>query len=93
MSFQLDFTDLALLGIEKHKRSGQKSVLKKIKQLLLEIRDHPRNGTGQPEQLKYYERETWSRRISKVHRLIYEIIEIDVKRVVVLSTFGHYDDK
>ena len=34
----------------------------------------------------------WSRRITKKHRLIYEIIDT-VVHVDVLSAYGHYDDK
>lgn len=34
----------------------------------------------------------WSRRISRKHRLVYEIAET-VVRVIVLSAYGHYGDK
>jgi toxin YoeB len=40
---------------------------------------------GQPEG-------RWSRRISQKHRLVYRIFDTEVL-VLVLSAYGHYDDK
>jgi toxin YoeB len=57
-----------------------------------ELREHPKTGTGKPEQLKHYEIPTWSRRITDNHRLIYRIEE-DRVIVLVLSFWGHYGDK
>jgi len=37
VSYVIDFTDLALSGIEKHKKSGDKAVLRKLEQLLNEL--------------------------------------------------------
>ena len=34
----------------------------------------------------------WSRRITRKHRLIYEIID-DRVVVIVITAYGHYDDK
>ena len=34
----------------------------------------------------------WSRSITKKHRLVYQINEYEVI-VLVLSAYGHYDDK
>ncbi|MCQ2196499.1 MAG: Txe/YoeB family addiction module toxin [Bacteroidaceae bacterium] len=51
--------------------------------------EHPRTGTGQCEQLRHYKEETWSRRITREHRLVYQIND-DVVEVLVISTFGHY---
>ena len=61
----------------------------KFRALLKEIAEHPRTGTGQVEQLKYYKNETWSRRITKEHRLVYEIHDEQIL-VLVISSFGHY---
>ena len=61
----------------------------KLKQLLEELREHPRTGTGQVEVLKGYDGNVYSRRITKEHRLVYRIHE-DVVEVLVLSVFGHY---
>ena len=64
-------------------------VLPKLGKLLDELREHPRTGTGQCEQLKHYKEETWSRRISREHRLVYRIYD-DVVEVLVISAYGHY---
>lgn len=92
MSYNLDFTDEAILDIERHKKSGDKAVLRKIDKLLNELREHPRTGTGQPELLKYDLAGYYSRRINREHRLIYEIKE-KIVTVFVLSAHSHYGDK
>ncbi|GMO38368.1 MAG: hypothetical protein Pg6B_10640 [Candidatus Azobacteroides pseudotrichonymphae] len=67
---------------------------KKIAVLLSIISIDPRDKIsriGKPEQLKHYEKkEVWSRRISKHHRMVYEIIG---NKVRVVSLLGHYGDK
>lgn len=67
MMYQIKFTEDALNDIERLKKSGNKSALKKLANLFLELQEHPRTGTGQVEQLKHYEVETLSRRINKEH--------------------------
>lgn len=66
------------------------SAMPKLAKLLDELREHPRMGTGRIEQLKHYKEETWSRRITKEHRLVYRIYD-NIVEVLVLSTFGHYN--
>lgn len=61
----------------------------KLKKLLVEIAEHPRTGTGQAERLKHFEQETWSRRITREHRIVYSIHD-NVVKVLVLSVYGHY---
>ena len=92
MRYVLEISDTALDDIEKHKKAGDKSVLKKIDTLLKELMDHPTTGTGQPEMMKYDYFGTYSRRINKKHRLIYSI-EAEIVTVHVLSMWGHYGDK
>ncbi len=65
---------------------------KKALALIAELYEHPRTGTGKPEQLKGGNGLIWSRRINKKHRLIYEIIET-VVHVDVLTAYGHYGEK
>ncbi|MFI3270008.1 MAG: Txe/YoeB family addiction module toxin [Rikenellaceae bacterium] len=85
MSYRVAISELAQLGIERHKRSGNKKLVEKIFKLFVEISEHPRSGTGQVEQLKgYADREVWSRRIDKKHRLIYEVKEAEL--VVIAGT-------
>ncbi len=54
--------------------------------------EHPLSGTGHPEQLKGDRTGQWSRKITQKHRLIYQVKEKEVI-VLVLSAYGHYDDK
>ena len=63
--------------------------LPKLAKLLDELKEHPRTGTGRCEQLKHYSIETWSRRITREHRLVYQIHE-DIVEVLVISAYGHY---
>ena len=60
--------------------------------LISELHDHPMTGTGKPEQLRGDRAGQWSRRITKKHRLIYEIHETEIV-VLILSSYGHYNDK
>ncbi len=92
MSYVLEFSDHALEDIEKHKKAGDQSVLKKLQRLLNELREHPMTGTGQPEKLKHDLAGLFSRRINRKHRLVYSIKE-DVVTVYVVSAWSHYGDK
>lgn len=92
MSYTLEFSRTALEDIEKHKKSGDRSTLRKIEKLLNELMEHPTIGTGQPEMLKYDLAGLYSRRINKKHRLVYSIDD-DVVTVYVLSAWSHYGDK
>lgn len=92
MTYTLEFSDTALEDIEKHKKSGDQSVLKKIQKLLHELREHPATGTGQPEKLKHDLAGLYSRRINRKHRLVYSIRE-KVVTVYVLSAWSHYGEK
>lgn len=75
--------DLVLL------RKKAPQALVKLAKLLDELKEHPRTGTGQCEQLKHYSEETWSRRITREHSLVYRIHD-DIVEVLVISAFGHY---
>ena len=65
------------------------NAIPKLSKLLEEISEHPRTGTGQVEQLRGYDGNIYSRRITQEHRLIYRIFEQEVQ-VIVLATYGHY---
>lgn len=53
------------------KKSGDKATIKKIANMLVELQEHPRTGTGQVEHLKHFVyEETWSRRINRQYRMI-----------------------
>jgi len=91
MNYKIKFSKNAEKGIEKHNFSGDKKLLKKLHQLLDELKTHPKTGTGKPEQLKHYEIPTWSRRISDKHRLVYQIHD-NIVTVLVIAAYGHYED-
>ncbi len=88
--YEIDIKPLA----DKHLRKFLKSdpaAWGKAMLLIKELYEHPRTGTGHPEQLRGDKSGLWSRRISHRHRLIYEIRE-DVVIVLVLSAWGHYEE-
>ncbi len=92
MNYTLEFSKTALSDIEKHKKSGNKSLLKKLEQLLNELMEHPTTGTGQPEMLKHNLSGIYSRRINQKHRLVYKIQE-EIVTIYIISAHSHYDDK
>ena len=67
--------------------TGNKDILKKITQLIDDIKINTHSGLGKPEPLKHQLTGLWSRRINKEHRLIYEISD---DRILILSAKGHY---
>lgn len=89
--YKIEFTQTAIKTVTKYKKSNPVQY-KKLVKLLNELIEHPRTGTGHPEPLKSGDMITYSRRISKNDRLIYDIYE-DTVVVLVLSIEGHYNDK
>lgn len=92
MTYEIELSDAALDGIKQLKKAGELQALKKLNSLLSELEEHPKTGTGKPEQLRGNLSGKWSRRITDKHRLVYEIHE-DKVIVAVLNTCGHYGDK
>ncbi|WAC41115.1 Txe/YoeB family addiction module toxin [Pedobacter sp. SL55] len=92
MIYEVIFTESAKKDVIKLEKSGDKKSLKKLLSLLDELEKHPEMGAGKPEQLKYFDVPTWSRRISDKHRLVYQIKE-KIVTILVLSAWGHYNDK
>jgi len=89
--YSITYAPEAKEGLAKLKSNEPQSFNKAVK-LLNEIAEHPKTGTGHPEQLKGQPNNRWSRQITKKHRLVYRIFETEV-HVDVLSAYGHYDDK
>jgi len=87
MEYVLVFTEQAKEDITFHKKSGNKSIINKIYQLLNDTIDHPFAGLGKPEQLKHNLSGFWSRRINREHRIIYNVIE---NSIIIHSLKGHY---
>ena len=65
-----------------------KKNLKRINQLLKDIRRSPFDGIGKPEPLKANLSGWWSRRIDEEHRLVYMI---EKETVLIFSCRGHYE--
>ena len=89
--YDIIFSPRAKVDIAKLKRD-EPNAYKKVVKLVNELMDHPRTGTGKPEQLTGDRSGQWSRRITQKHRLIYEIFDTEV-HVDVISAYGHYGDK
>lgn len=91
MTYNVLVTKEAQNDLKKLLQSEQQAYKKALK-LIAELYEHPRTGTGKPEQLTGNRSGQWSRRISNKHRLIYEIHDTEVV-VLVLTAYGHYGDK
>ncbi len=89
--YEILYSDKSVKDIKKHDKNGNKKLVKKISGFIAELQKHPREGTGQVERLKHYgDREVYSRRIDREHRLVYEIEE-DRVLVLLISAYGHYE--
>lgn len=89
--YEIVYSDQAKNDLEKLKKESLK-YFNKAKDLLVELREHPLTGTGKPEPLKGDKHGRWSRRITDKHRLVYEVNGKEIL-VLVISAYGHYDDK
>ena len=64
-----------------------KKILKKINTLLRDINRDPFNGIGSPEPLKHDLAGYWSRRITLEHRLVYRMLDGQIR---VIQCRYHY---
>jgi len=83
----IEFTKQADEDFAYFKETGNKQIVKKIRELLESVSIDPYRGIGQPEPLKYSLSGTWSRRINREHRMIYEV---QSEKAYILSLKGHY---
>ena len=91
MTYRLDIADQAKEDLARLKRN-EASAFTKAKKMIAELREHPRTGIGKPKPLTSDRAGQWSRRITRKHRMVYEIHDESVS-VCLLSSYGHYDDK
>ena len=89
--YEVRYQKEALDDLVKLKRQEPAAFNKAVK-LIDELYEHPRTGTGKPEPLSGDKVGQWSRRITKKHRLVYEIRDMEVI-VIVISSYGQYEDK
>lgn len=73
-----DFFDWSLVN---------KTIFKKIYELIKDIRRNPFEGKGKPEPLKHQLTGYWSRRIDNEHRLVYKIED---ETIIITSCKDHY---
>ena len=66
-----------------------KNIVKRINQLVRDIRRMPFDGIGKPEALKENLSGFWSRRINEEHRIVYAVAD---DAVIIISCKGHYED-
>lgn len=92
MTYRIEISDAATKDIESFKKAGDLTSLKRLNQILEDLREHPETGIGSPERLKYRLSGYWSRQINRKDRLIYKIYKETVS-VTVVSAKGHYSDK
>lgn len=69
-------------------KSTQPKVAIKIVALITEISETPFTGSGKPEPLKHNLNGKWSLRITREHRLVYEVTDATIN---ILSCKFHYD--
>jgi len=65
-----------------------KKMVKKINDLLKDIKRSPFHGIGKPEALKYDLAGYWSRRIDLEHRIVYQI---EGDNLLIIACKYHYD--
>jgi toxin YoeB len=91
MKYKIDYTKEAVKILKKWKKSNPQS-FKKLYDILPELEEHPKTGTGHPEPLKGGRSITYSRHLSGRDRVIYDIYD-DVVTVLIFQLEGHYNDK
>ena len=68
----IKFTKNAAEDIEFWKKKDSK-VFNRARTIIKDIARDPYNGIGKPEPLKYNLSGKWSRRLTKEHRIVYEV--------------------
>jgi toxin YoeB len=63
-------------------------MLRRINQLIEDIQRNGNDGIGRPELLKYMQG-YWSRRINEEHRLVYKVVDDEVR---IAACRYHYGD-
>ena len=65
-----------------------KKMVRKINDLIKSIQRTPFEGIGKPEPLKFDLAGFWSRRIDQEHRLVYQVVENELK---IIACRYHYE--
>ncbi len=64
-----------------------KKIIKRINELIRDIKRHPEEGIGRPEALRFELSGKWSHRITQEHRLVYQMID---EMIVIFQCRYHY---
>ena len=91
MNYSIEYSSEATKVIKKWKKSNPMA-FKKLYNLLPELEQHPRTGTGHPEPLRGGGDITYSRHLTAHDRIIYDIYD-EIVTVLVIELEGHYNDK
>ena len=81
-------TERASRDITYWSESGNKKKVDRINALIESCLLDPFSGIGVPEQLRFKDEATFSRRIDKSHRLVYRIED---QNLVIISARFHYE--
>ncbi len=81
------FSPEALRQLDDWKNQNPK-ISTRIIILITAISESPFSGIGKPEPLKHSLQGKWSRRITREHRLVYEVTDSTIK---IISCRFHYD--
>jgi toxin YoeB len=68
-------------------QKNDKKLLRRINELIKDVRRSPFEGIGKPEPLRYQLQGCWSRRIDQEHRIVYEI---DDDLIKIIACRFHY---
>ena len=74
MTYKIPILENAQDDLDGLRKNDRTSYIKCF-DLVRKIMEDPRNGTGKPERLRYFEKEVYSRRVNQKDRLIYTIYE------------------
>ena len=85
---QVVATPRALQDLNYWRTSGNQKKLDRINALIANCLETPFSGIGVPEQLRFQDQDTYSRRIDKTHRLVYRV---EGKKLVFISVRFHYE--
>jgi len=85
---RVESTKQADLDLRYWQGSGNLKILVRINKLIEAALDNPAVGIGKPERLKFYKVDTYSRRIDRTHRLVYQVHE---GALILISARFHYN--
>ena len=71
-------------------QNQDRKTLKRINQLLIDIKRNEFAGIGKPEPLKNDLSGFWSRRIDEANRIVYRIVN---EQIEIVQCKGHYNDQ